>query len=170
VQRGADGTLMSIPQRALSRDELRDAIFSTPYEKMPYAAYWERLEAAYRVGLAAEQSGARGAPRGNPFGAIDHAQLLPDGLLVLLGDQFLARGARRRRRRRAPRRRRMHDDDRAHHRGTSRKRAPSYFRTIFSLLPAIAASCRCAKPSSKRRNRDEFRRSCSSSAPTESMR
>jgi radical SAM superfamily enzyme YgiQ (UPF0313 family) len=50
VQRGTDGALMSIPQRALSREELRDAIFSTPYEKMPYTAYWERLEAAYRVG------------------------------------------------------------------------------------------------------------------------
>jgi radical SAM superfamily enzyme YgiQ (UPF0313 family) len=50
VQRGADGTLISVPQRALNREELRDAIYSTPYEKMPYAAYWERLEAAYRVG------------------------------------------------------------------------------------------------------------------------
>jgi radical SAM superfamily enzyme YgiQ (UPF0313 family) len=50
VQRGTAGALVSIPQRALSREELRDAIFSTPYEKMPYAAYWERLEAAYRVG------------------------------------------------------------------------------------------------------------------------
>ena len=50
VQRGADGALVSIAQRALSREELRDAIFSTPYEKMPYTAYWERLEAAYRVG------------------------------------------------------------------------------------------------------------------------
>jgi radical SAM superfamily enzyme YgiQ (UPF0313 family) len=50
VQRGADGALVSIPQRALTREELRDAIFSTPYEKMPYTAYWERLEAAYRVG------------------------------------------------------------------------------------------------------------------------
>ena len=39
-----------MPQRALSREELRDAIYSTPYEKMPYAAYWERLEAAYRIG------------------------------------------------------------------------------------------------------------------------
>ena len=39
-----------MPQRALSRDELRDAIYSTPYEKMPYSAYWERLEAAYRIG------------------------------------------------------------------------------------------------------------------------
>ena len=50
AQRGADGTLISIPQRALNRDELRDAIYSTPYEKMPYTAYWQRLEAAYRVG------------------------------------------------------------------------------------------------------------------------
>jgi radical SAM superfamily enzyme YgiQ (UPF0313 family) len=50
VQRGADGRLITVPQRALNREELRDAIFSTPYEKMPYEAYWERLEAAYRVG------------------------------------------------------------------------------------------------------------------------
>ena len=50
VQRGTDGALVSIPQRALSQEELRDAIFSTPYEKMPYTAYWERLEAAYRIG------------------------------------------------------------------------------------------------------------------------
>ncbi|HEY3850707.1 MAG TPA: radical SAM protein [Steroidobacteraceae bacterium] len=50
VQRGSDGALVSIPQRALSREELRDAIFSTPYEKMPYPAYWERLETAYRLG------------------------------------------------------------------------------------------------------------------------
>jgi radical SAM superfamily enzyme YgiQ (UPF0313 family) len=50
VQRGADGTLISVPQRAMNREELRDAIFSTPYDKMPYTAYWERLEAAYRVG------------------------------------------------------------------------------------------------------------------------
>ena len=50
VQRDAVGKLISVPQRALNREELRDAIYSTPYEKMPYAAYWERLEAAYRVG------------------------------------------------------------------------------------------------------------------------
>ncbi len=65
--------------------ELRDAIFSTPYEKMPYAAYWERLESAYQVGGAAEQGGARGAPRRDPLGAAHHAQLLPDGLHLLLG-------------------------------------------------------------------------------------
>jgi radical SAM superfamily enzyme YgiQ (UPF0313 family) len=37
-------------QVALDPDELRDAIFSTPYEEMPYRRYWEKLEAAYRVG------------------------------------------------------------------------------------------------------------------------
>jgi radical SAM superfamily enzyme YgiQ (UPF0313 family) len=46
----ADGRIVSLPQRALDRNELREAIFSTPYEKMPYAQYWERLEAAYRIG------------------------------------------------------------------------------------------------------------------------
>ncbi|HEY6451639.1 MAG TPA: radical SAM protein [Steroidobacteraceae bacterium] len=48
--RGRDGKVVSIPQHALSREELRDAIYGTPYLKMPYAAYWERLESAYRVG------------------------------------------------------------------------------------------------------------------------
>jgi radical SAM superfamily enzyme YgiQ (UPF0313 family) len=50
AQRGTDGAVISIPQRALNHDELRGAIYSTPYEKMPYTAYWQRLEAAYRVG------------------------------------------------------------------------------------------------------------------------
>lgn len=46
----ADSSVLKLPQAALDREELRDAIFSTPYEKMPYAAYWEKLETAYRVG------------------------------------------------------------------------------------------------------------------------
>jgi radical SAM superfamily enzyme YgiQ (UPF0313 family) len=50
AERPRDGKIMSLPQRALNRDELRDAIYSTPYEKMPYEEYWQRLEAAYRVG------------------------------------------------------------------------------------------------------------------------
>ena len=50
VERTRDGKTLSIPQRALNREELRDAIFSIPYESMPYSAYWERLESAYRVG------------------------------------------------------------------------------------------------------------------------
>jgi len=50
AERNADGGIVSMPQRALNRDELRDAIYSTPYEQMPYSAYWERLEAAYRIG------------------------------------------------------------------------------------------------------------------------
>jgi anaerobic magnesium-protoporphyrin IX monomethyl ester cyclase len=50
ARHGGDGALVSLPQRALTRDELRDAIFSIPYHQMPYSAYWDRLEAAYRVG------------------------------------------------------------------------------------------------------------------------
>ncbi len=50
AQRSATGGLVILPQRALTREELRDAIYTTPYERMPYSAYWERLEAAYRIG------------------------------------------------------------------------------------------------------------------------
>ena len=50
AERTKDGKILTIPQRALNREELRDAIYSTPYEKMPYSAYWERLESAYRIG------------------------------------------------------------------------------------------------------------------------
>ncbi len=50
AERMPDGTILKLPQRALNHAELRDAIFSTPYERMPYEAYWERLENAYRVG------------------------------------------------------------------------------------------------------------------------
>ena len=50
AERAADGECLRMPQQALDRAELRDAIFRTPYEKMPYRAYWDRLEDAYRVG------------------------------------------------------------------------------------------------------------------------
>jgi radical SAM superfamily enzyme YgiQ (UPF0313 family) len=50
VSLAPDGTLVRIPQKALDADELREAIFSTPYEQMPYEAYWERLENVYAVG------------------------------------------------------------------------------------------------------------------------
>jgi radical SAM superfamily enzyme YgiQ (UPF0313 family) len=39
-----------LPAPALSREALRDAIFATPYEDMPYAKYWDRLERAYGLG------------------------------------------------------------------------------------------------------------------------
>ncbi|MGB2716695.1 MAG: radical SAM protein [Vicinamibacterales bacterium] len=42
--------LARIPQAALTREELRDSIFHTPYEQMPYRKYWSKLENAYRVG------------------------------------------------------------------------------------------------------------------------
>lgn len=45
----ADGQVQRLPQAALSREELRDAIFKTPYEQMPYRAYWNRLESSYRL-------------------------------------------------------------------------------------------------------------------------
>jgi radical SAM superfamily enzyme YgiQ (UPF0313 family) len=47
---GGGTSVLRLHQRSLDHDELRDAIFTTPYEDMPYEAYWERLEAAYRVG------------------------------------------------------------------------------------------------------------------------
>jgi radical SAM superfamily enzyme YgiQ (UPF0313 family) len=50
AERRPDGAIVSLPQAALNRVELRDAIFNIPYAQMPYAAYWERLESAYRVG------------------------------------------------------------------------------------------------------------------------
>ena len=50
AERRPDGTVLRIPQPALTREQLRDAILATPYEDMPYEAYWERLESAYRVG------------------------------------------------------------------------------------------------------------------------
>jgi radical SAM superfamily enzyme YgiQ (UPF0313 family) len=50
AERNQEGRIIKMPQNALTREELRDAIYSTPYEKMPYSAYWERLESAYRVG------------------------------------------------------------------------------------------------------------------------
>ncbi len=46
----SSGGILRMPQQSLDHEELRDAIFTTPYEQMPYAAYWERLEEAYRVG------------------------------------------------------------------------------------------------------------------------
>jgi radical SAM superfamily enzyme YgiQ (UPF0313 family) len=50
AERARGGGVLRLHQRALDHDELREAIFSTPYENMPYEAYWQRLEAAYRVG------------------------------------------------------------------------------------------------------------------------
>jgi anaerobic magnesium-protoporphyrin IX monomethyl ester cyclase len=50
AERRPDGSVLRLPQQALNREQLREAIFATPYENMPYEAYWDRLEAAYRVG------------------------------------------------------------------------------------------------------------------------
>jgi radical SAM superfamily enzyme YgiQ (UPF0313 family) len=50
AERLPDGSVLKATQRALAPSELREAIFATPYERMPYRAYWERLEHAYSVG------------------------------------------------------------------------------------------------------------------------
>lgn len=50
ARRRGDGALVQCPQPALTGTELRDAVFRTPYEKMPFRAYWQRLEAAYGAG------------------------------------------------------------------------------------------------------------------------
>jgi radical SAM superfamily enzyme YgiQ (UPF0313 family) len=45
-----EGQVVRFHQTALTADELRDAVAATPYERMPYPAYWNRLERAYQVG------------------------------------------------------------------------------------------------------------------------
>lgn len=50
AERKADGGVLKLTQPALDAAALRAAIFSTPYERMPYRSYWDRLEAAYRIG------------------------------------------------------------------------------------------------------------------------
>jgi radical SAM superfamily enzyme YgiQ (UPF0313 family) len=50
AERTADGRILKLPQPALDGTSLREAVFRIPYERMPYRAYWERLEAAYRLG------------------------------------------------------------------------------------------------------------------------
>jgi radical SAM superfamily enzyme YgiQ (UPF0313 family) len=44
------GTIQRAHGAALTREGLRNAIFETPYEQMPYRQYWERLEASYQIG------------------------------------------------------------------------------------------------------------------------
>jgi radical SAM superfamily enzyme YgiQ (UPF0313 family) len=46
---GADGQLQTFPRKAMDSAELKESIFSIPYEHMPYRAYWERLETSYGV-------------------------------------------------------------------------------------------------------------------------
>ena len=50
AERTADGRILKLPQQALDAAALRDAVFRIPYERMPYRQYWDRLEAAYRLG------------------------------------------------------------------------------------------------------------------------
>ena len=90
-----DGEFARFAQRAMTREELRDAIFSTPYERMPYGAYWDRLARSYAVGELPTKAegertsertaiGARGSACGDSFGSPHHLELLPHGMHLLL--------------------------------------------------------------------------------------
>ncbi len=46
---GLNGDLIKKHRAALDADAFKEAVFATPYADMPYAAYWERLEDAYRI-------------------------------------------------------------------------------------------------------------------------
>jgi radical SAM superfamily enzyme YgiQ (UPF0313 family) len=48
--RTREGQIVRFHQTALTSEELREAVAATPYERMPYPAYWNRLERAYQVG------------------------------------------------------------------------------------------------------------------------
>ena len=50
------GRCVRRPQVALDPDELEEAIFATPYDRMPYRDYWDRLEGVFRVGELPEQA------------------------------------------------------------------------------------------------------------------
>ena len=50
AERSSEGRILKLPQPALDGAALREAVFHTPYERMPYRAYWDRLEAAYALG------------------------------------------------------------------------------------------------------------------------
>jgi radical SAM superfamily enzyme YgiQ (UPF0313 family) len=50
VRLDRSGELRRYPARAMTGEELKDAVFHIPYRQMPYESYWRRLEAAYEVG------------------------------------------------------------------------------------------------------------------------
>ncbi len=52
-----DGSVHRIHGHALNYDEFREAAMRTPYEKMPYEDYWERLEEAYSINALSEKAG-----------------------------------------------------------------------------------------------------------------
>jgi radical SAM superfamily enzyme YgiQ (UPF0313 family) len=45
----AGGAIRRIPARAMNAAALKQSIFMTPYRRMPYESYWQRLEGAYGV-------------------------------------------------------------------------------------------------------------------------
>lgn len=44
-----DGTMRTLPHRAMTREEMKEATFLVPYERMPYRSYWKRLDERFRL-------------------------------------------------------------------------------------------------------------------------
>lgn len=44
-----DGSLRILPHRAMTREEMKEATFLVPYERMPYRSYWKRLDERFRL-------------------------------------------------------------------------------------------------------------------------
>ncbi len=44
-----DGKMRILPHRALTREEMKEATFMLPYERMPFRAYWKRLDERFRL-------------------------------------------------------------------------------------------------------------------------
>lgn len=44
-----DGAMRTLPHRAMTREEMKEATFLVPYERMPYRSYWKRLDERFRL-------------------------------------------------------------------------------------------------------------------------
>ncbi|PIW39376.1 MAG: hypothetical protein COW23_01670, partial [Hydrogenophilales bacterium CG15_BIG_FIL_POST_REV_8_21_14_020_62_31] len=44
-----DGSMRILPHRVMTREEMKEATFLVPYERMPFRAYWKRLDERFRL-------------------------------------------------------------------------------------------------------------------------
>lgn len=51
-----DGAMRILPHRAMTREEMKEATFLVPYERMPYRSYWKRLDERFRLDEISELS------------------------------------------------------------------------------------------------------------------
>ena len=169
AERNSDGRLIKMPQTALTRERVARRDLQHPLRQD--AVYGLLGAAGVRLSgrCVAQQGGARSAPGRDPLGPADHAQLLPDGLHVLLVNQLPARSAGQCCLHRAPGSRRMSAHDRADHGGPSQgahDHFPGRYLQLHARPPDSAAVRGQSSPRSKAA---AFPRTCSSSAPIASM-